>query len=377
MRSLLKSNRIIFASLSVVCIILFINTSLFLTSRSHNIYDIPLSSSDTNVRYTKSYEGIDFYESKSLSSSRCLSFEDTMDDLVKSSKQIFITMPAKAAGSSMKSFTQKCMKNHTSLNEDNFFNHEGSVLDMMTRTYELPSIITGHIYKDSTMMRIIKGASDDTLVLYINRHETDRLVSAAQTVVDRLCEGKLTDLEEFKDSVHIRYDNNVDVARNNRGGSKGKYMDIYKLRTKGACTIQEDALSNILQQHKKETSKSTFNALSCSVFDAIDDNKPNMAIVNYKQANRLQKLLAKYHCPELLEEKAVHNNIGSRHVTKYVKLSSEGGREVLLDEWMEKKRDLIEWGFGLKKDITCQGKVRKIQRELSSCIDEMFLISEW
>ncbi len=263
---------------------------------------------------------------------------------------------------------------------------------MMTRTYDLPSIITGHIYTDVTMMNIVRGASDDTLVIYINRHETDRLVSAAQTVVDRVCEGKLTDLEEFKDRVHVRYPHththnhtNTTVNTVNTGNGTSNSIsnisdiDIHHLRRNGECTIEEGALRDILLQQKKETSKSTFNALSCSVFDAIEDNKPNMVVVNYKQANRLQKLLAKYHCPELLEDRGVHSNRGSAHVKKYVRLEDDAGqgREVLLDEWMEKKRHLIEWGFGLKKDVTCQGEVRKMQRELLSCDDEMFQLSKW
>ena len=273
-------------------------------------------------------------------------------------------MPAKAAGSSMKKFTQKCMSNHTAM-EDNYINSKDKVLNMMTQDYEMPSIITGHIYNETTMTNIIMGATDDSLVLYINRQETDRLVSAAQTVVDRLCEGKFTELEEFKDRVHIRYPH-----------PNARQDDVYFLRKNGECTIEEDALRDVLVQQKKEISRSTFNSLSCSVFDAIDDNKPNMVVVDYKQADRLQKLLAKYHCPEMLEEEAVHSNSGSNHVKKFVRLSNEDGREVLLSDWMEKKRDLLEWGFGMKKDISCQGKIRSMQRELSGCDDEMFQLSK-
>mmetsp|Transcript_11016 Transcript_11016/g.13936 ORF Transcript_11016/g.13936 Transcript_11016/m.13936 type:complete len:355 (+) Transcript_11016:138-1202(+) len=354
MKNVVGSNRAIYVSLSLVCFILYMNANLFLAS-------VPL---DVNIRHTKSYETISTYDSQS--SSKCLSFEGSMDELVKSSKQIFITMPAKAAGSSMKAFTQKCMSNHTVMEEDNFINSEKSVLNMMTQTYELPSIITGHIYKEKTMVDIVKGATDDSLVLYINRQETDRLVSAAQTVVDRMCEGKFAELEEFKDQIQVRYPD-----ENNR------QENVFFLRKNGECTIEEDALRDVLLQQKKEMGKSNFNSLSCSVFDAIEDNKPNMVVVDYKQAGRLQKLLAKYHCPEMLDEEAVHSNRGSTHVKKFVRLSNEEGREVLLSEWMEKKRDLIEWGFGMKKDISCQGKIRSMQRELSRCDDEMFHLSKF
>ena len=43
------------------------------------------------------------------SGAKCLTFDETFDNLVASSSRIFVTMPAKAAGSSLKVFTNKCV----------------------------------------------------------------------------------------------------------------------------------------------------------------------------------------------------------------------------------------------------------------------------
>lgn len=40
---------------------------------------------------------------------KCTNFEDRLDELVESSKSVFITMPAKAAGTSLKQFTFSCV----------------------------------------------------------------------------------------------------------------------------------------------------------------------------------------------------------------------------------------------------------------------------
>jgi hypothetical protein len=38
-----------------------------------------------------------------------------------------------------------------------------------------------------------------------------------------------------------------------------------------------------------------------------------MVFVHYKQANKLQKLLAKHHCPELLEEPPTEANVATEN----------------------------------------------------------------
>ena len=79
------------------------------------------------------------------SGAKCLTFDKTFDDLVTSSNNIFVTMPAKAAGSTMKDFTKKCAG---SFGEDNLLNRPESFKDVFMKkgAKPFPSIVASHLY---------------------------------------------------------------------------------------------------------------------------------------------------------------------------------------------------------------------------------------
>lgn len=271
----------------------------------------------------------------------CLSLEGEFKKLIQSSKQLFITYPAKAAGTSLKNFTRDCMgQNHIA--EDNFFNFEHRVIDTLITNFQLPSIITGHLYNDETLVNLIKGASDNTLLLYSHRHENERVVSSIRQVVSRLCKGLFEAIEEFE--VHVHPNGNH-------------------------CIIEEEGLRDLILQQSLEIGLGVNNTLTCQVYEAIEEHKAKVAIFHYKQADRLQKLLAEQYCPEISFE-PYHVPTFGRELKINVKLLSTG-KEVPIDEWINAKKELLEWGFGLKKNIQCQGRLRDMERSLFSCEDEM------
>eukprot|EP00586_Coscinodiscus_wailesii_P009216 CAMPEP_0172521692 /NCGR_PEP_ID=MMETSP1066-20121228/292727_1 /TAXON_ID=671091 /ORGANISM="Coscinodiscus wailesii, Strain CCMP2513" /LENGTH=199 /DNA_ID=CAMNT_0013304641 /DNA_START=654 /DNA_END=1253 /DNA_ORIENTATION=- len=195
------------------------------------------------------------------------------------------------------------------------------------------------------MMRVIKGATRDTLLIYMHREETSRLISGIKHVlVTRFCE---TDQRE-----------------------RLKLLDVTMTRNETHCVIDESpALFKMIKRRANEIGHSGPQILTCDLYDSIKENRPKMVFMNYKQANKLQDLIQKYHCPdvghEVLNTAAV--NAGSFDV--YIRLANGEGA-ALLDTWLDAKRHVIEWILDMKKDSTCQGRTRNLEDILFACEDE-------
>ena len=100
---------------------------------------------------------------------------------------------------------------------------------------------------------------------------------------------------------------------------------------------------------------------------------PNLVVLHYTQSDKLQKAIAKHHCPELLSsgEIPVQSNYDSQRRGKiYIKLLSED-RNVLIEDWLEKKKYVLEWSMELKNENVCLGKLRDLEKELFACDDEV------
>ena len=93
--------------------------------------------------------------------------------------------------------------------------------------------------------------------------------------------------------------------------------------------------------------------------------------MNYKQANELQKVLSKYHCPDY---NSLVNKNHSIDFDIFVKLQKDGDL-VTMNDWLEAKRDKLEWTFDLKDQQQCQGKTRKMEDDLFSCKDEILQVT--
>ena len=102
-------------------------------------------------------------------------------------------------------------------------------------------------------MDLVKGATRKTLIIYIHREDSPRIVI---------------------------------IERNNN-----------------ECTIDEESLIKRIKGRVHEVGCGASEILTCRCFDAIAQNTPsNLMFVHYKQADTLQKMLAKYHCPHLVKK---------------------------------------------------------------------------
>ena len=291
---------------------------------------------------------------------QCLSlnFEQEMDELLSqdSAKQVFLIMPAKAAGTSLNAFTHECMKVKYGKDFHNFSGEAGVNFpwmdkDFLMHSFEMPSIISSHLMNSVPFLDIAKHATRKTLMIYVHREETERTLSAIREV--------LTQQSCAKD---VNAEDSIIVNRNETH-----------------CVLDEKPVLDIIRERRAEIGASTFNALNCESYKAIKENAANLVVVHYKQASKLQEVLAKHHCPALLEKPPTEANVATeKHMEVYLRLEKKrGGVEtvVKLDEWMDEKREVLEWSLQIKKHVTCQGKTKNMEDELFACEDQALKVS--
>lgn len=237
---------------------------------------------------------------------QCLSlnFEEEIDAIISKSTQVFVTMPAKAAGTSLEEFTEKCMKQKAI--GDNVINSPDLSEKFLTNSFELPAIITSHLYTEDPLVDLAKHSTRQTLIIHMHRDETERLSSGIAHVLMRTClKQRPQDVEIFK------------IARNETH-----------------CIIDERPVVNYIKNRVNEIGWGSPEILSCRAYEAIEQNAPKMIVVHYKQASKLQKLLAKHHCPELMEQPPAElNRAKDKDLKIYLRLQNQGGAVENLNQW--------------------------------------------
>ena len=278
-----------------------------------------------------------YIESNAQSTSTSSSFK-SFNEIANRTKQVIITMPAKASGSTLKEFAGKCSSAKL---PDNIIRFKERIeMVVFKDNYKVPTIIASHSFSPGPLIDLVKGATRETLIIYSHRDELSRIRSAIQHV--------------FR--LHVctkEYNFNVEVSRNR-------------------CVIDEENLIYIIKSKQHEIGVSAPKLLKCKVFDAIAQNDPsNLVFVHYKQADKLQKILAKYHCPHILKDLPIASNVASdKRLETFVRLSSDKSRVVTFEEWFDEKQNVILWALDLKKEMDCQSKVIDMEDHLFSCPDE-------
>eukprot|EP01082_Thalassiosira_pseudonana_P009752 g8672.t1 g8672 contig30:9055-9684(+) len=114
---------------------------------------------------------------------------DDLRSLIASADQIIILMPAKAAGTSFKAFSSKCV---TKTFNDNFLNFKdrNDFDSVLTASYDMPAVLASHMMQVKNLIYFIKNAPRNTLLIYSHRDETTRLLSAIDHVVTTWCQCK-------------------------------------------------------------------------------------------------------------------------------------------------------------------------------------------
>lgn len=284
---------------------------------------------------------------RTRSGAKCLTFEKSFDDLVASSSSIFLTMPAKVAGFSLQAFAKQCVGGDGGgSNPLNEIEKRKKVFHAKIRPAK---IISSHVRSDTTMIELFQNVPRDTLIVYFHRNENDRLLSAIrQVILSGACKKNIT----F--GVNVEKD-----------GSR--------------CVFDEkDAINHLIKPKPNEISMGNSEIMTCEFYRAMEDTFPRMVFVHYTKADDVQNVLAKHNCPKLVGQPIrINTEEDKRYLQAYLRL--EDGKEIELNEWMEAKRDLLEFTFQMKTvdrgATTCQAKTRGLEDDLSVCEDEIFEIT--
>ena len=281
---------------------------------------------------------------------KCLSldFKEKLDAIISDSRQVFITMPAKAAGTSLKTFTAQCTK-EPGEDPNKIFNNPEFSKKFLTDSLQISPIITAHLAGDQNLINLLKHSTRQTLVIYVHRDESERLLSAIKHILNtRVCGNHELPAGPLK---------NARISKNAT-----------------QCIVDEKSAVELIENRIAEVGLGGPSILTCDLYDAIEQNEPNMIFLNYKQANKLQKLLAKRFCPELMEEPPTQMNLADKKGME-VYLRMQKGGDVKLDEWLHEKSDILEWSLRMKEHATCQAKTRHMEDDLFTCSDLTIKVS--
>ncbi len=290
--------------------------------------------------------------SSNNSGAKCLSFENGFDDLVNASDNIFITMPAKSAGTAIKLFTKECVgfydKSNTLVNFLNTHQIEDKIDNFVQKIYH-PKIFSSHLYTARPMVEIVQNAPRNSLIIYVYREEHERMLSGLREVIQ------------------------TSVCTNN------VYPDISAAeRNATRCVIDEMTIANkVLKEKKAELRFGSHKIMTCKFYNAIEQNLPRMIFIHYKEIDNMQRVLAKYHCPELLSKLPMHKNLKEQKKTEVFVKREKDGELTEFSEWVDAKHGMMEWTFELntRNEDTCQAKTRQLEDELHSCKDGLLQVT--
>jgi len=271
----------------------------------------------------------------------CLTFEDDMDRRVAEASNVVVVMPPKASGSSMIAFMNHCYP-------DNGFEDFTNLQRYMSSSLDLPKVLSRHTSSDTDLIRLLKNVPDDFLVVFVYREESDRKVSAVKMIAQsRFCDGM------------------------------GKHFLKEPTMTKNEthCVIEdeEQLLQSTVGKGFYEVGPDVNSILSCNTYDAIEITNPNLMMMNFRQVDQLQPILAKYHCPKLLKRLPLHTNIASNKRDWVYVRTRENGAEVKLEEWAKSKKQFLDWAYNTDEKVQkfCRAKTRKLQNEMNRCNDQL------
>jgi len=196
---------------------------------------------------------------------------------------------------------------------------------------------------------LLNGSTRETLILHFHREELSRIRSAIQHVlVSSICGGNSKGI-----ALKTKYEFDVELVDQNR------------------CIIDEKHLVSLIKGREHEIGSNKF--MTCNFFDGIAQNNPsNLVFVHYKQAGKLQHVLAKHHCPHILKDLPIIENVAADKVIQpFIRLKSrKSSREVTFKEWFDNKKNVILWAYDIKSYMNCQSKIKDMEDYLFSCPDE-------
>jgi len=292
-----------------------------------------------------------------------LNLNQGMDSLVARAHQIFITMPTKGGGSSMNTFTRRC-NNITKVRQFGFIGNDDQK-ELLVGSMQGESIISSHVSKDTGLIRLAMYPSQKTLMIHIHREEGERVISAVKMISHHMCR------MNYQGPLQYLY-------KPNPKGDCCQHVYNKTVITKNEthCILDAESMVDWIAKGHREVGGGAPKVLTCKLYDALQENAPQLVFLNYKQIDKLQTLLAKHHCPELLDELPIKINVADDKEQKI--FLYDGNHEkgaVRIEEWLDAKGPVLEWALNLRSEASCQAKTIHMEDELFGCPDEALKVT--
>jgi len=281
-----------------------------------------------------------------------LNLNQGMDSLVARAHQIFITMPTKGGGSSMNTFTRRCNK-ETKIQKFGFI-ESVDLKELLVGSLQVKSVISLHVSSDTGLIRLAMYPSQKTLMIHIHCEEGERVISGVKMISHHMC--KMT---YNKEDLKFRGYKKTVIAKNATH-----------------CILHAGYMIDYIARGHREVGGGAPKVLTCKLYDALQENAPQLVFLNYKQIDKLQTLLAKHHCPELLDELPIKINVADDKEQKI--FLYDGNHEkgaVRIEEWLDAKGPVLEWALNLRSEASCQAKTIHMEDELFGCPDEALKVT--
>ncbi len=283
-----------------------------------------------------------------------LGFDNEMDRLLSKYKQVYIIMPAKAAGTTLKAFSKSCMDSANTPSfqfYDNIANKPEDMKIALTNQLEMPTLVTSHMYDSRFISNLMEHATRDSLVIYIHREETSRLLSSIREIISSRYCFNTREQEEYETGI-----SGINIFGDH-------------------CQVQEKTLIEVIEKRDAEIDFGGPTLWTCQTYESVRENRPNMVFLNYKKVSKLLELLSKHHCPHISSD--VRENVGGekQHVSVVLGGPKNRGDMVDLDDWLQAKKHLVEYALNMKTNSTCQSTIREIEDRLFACPSETLQVS--
>ena len=251
-------------------------------------------------------------------------------------------------------FTEKCMNNTIPAN---ILSRQSLWKKFLIDSINVQPLISSHLYKEADFLYLLKSAYPrDTLIIHTHREEGTRLPSAIKNLANN----------------HICGDSPYQQSQRN----KMLHLDVRKNDTH--CILDEEAFLQVIADKDVEIGMSTHRLLTCQTFQAMEENAPQLVILNYKQIDKLNELLAKRYCPEMLDELPMNSNAATDNPMKVLlrRNGTDVNRDTVdIDEWLRGKGSALEWTLKLREKASCQRKTLRMEDELFGCRDEALRVT--
>uniref|UniRef100_A0A6S8IUQ6 Sulfotransferase domain-containing protein n=1 Tax=Amphora coffeiformis TaxID=265554 RepID=A0A6S8IUQ6_9STRA len=284
---------------------------------------------------------------------------DSLTEAIGKLPPVFIFMPAKAGGSSIKHFARRCYEDATGVKIppiDNFVNRKAHYLKYLLNDLQVPKVTASHLYSPTPLEESVRYSSRDTVFIYIYRKETDRLMSGIRQMASHTC----TDNPQLYKS---RFGEPIETRQEAFGAN------ITRINNTKTCTLNEESfVTRVIQKRAHEVGFSVPSQLTCNVWSELEETGPDrFFFVHYSALDEVQATLASHYCPNV---GPIRTNVAGVKPERYM-LRMRNQSLVDLDDWIEAKKDHIEFALQMSGGGggagSCKRKTRVVEDNIFGC----------